>query len=75
MPLPPYEEPQAGVTVQAQLQIVDEAIFAGLRRGGLEPGQIHIQVSGAPPTEVNLLEARLKSGQEAKAVTQALNQA
>jgi polysaccharide deacetylase 2 family uncharacterized protein YibQ len=75
MPLPPYEEPQAGVTVQAQLQIVDEAIFAGLRRGGLEPGQIHIQVTGAPPSEVTLLEARLRSGQEAKAVTQALNQA
>ncbi|MFH1033729.1 MAG: divergent polysaccharide deacetylase family protein [Pseudomonadota bacterium] len=75
MPPLPYEEPQAGATAQAQLQAVDEAIFAALRQGGLEPQQIHIQVNGDPPGEVTVLEARLRPGQETRGLRQALDQA
>jgi uncharacterized protein len=63
------------VTGQAQLQAVDEAIFAALRQGGLDPEQIHIQVNGSPPGDVTLLEARLRTGQETKALARGLDQA
>lgn len=75
MPLPPYEEPQAGAGAQAQLQAVDEAIFTALRQGGLDPRQIHIRVNGTPPSEVTELEAHLKPGQETKALVRDLDQA
>lgn len=75
MPLPPYEEPQEGATPQAQLQAVDEAIFAALRRGGLESEQIHIHVSPTAAGDVTLLEACLRPGQETRPLAKALAKA
>ncbi|MBI4797946.1 MAG: divergent polysaccharide deacetylase family protein [Desulfarculus sp.] len=72
---PPFEEPQADDSAsQARLQALDEALFAALRQGGLEPAQIRIQVNGGPQGEVTLLEARLRPGQDQKAVARALDQ-
>lgn len=70
-----YEEPTSGVSAQVELQAVDEALFNGLRRGGAEPEQVHIKVSGAPPKEITVLEAHLRPGQGTRPLMEALDQA
>lgn len=63
-PPPVFEEPYRPLAPLSKLQMVDEAIFAGLREAGVDPGHLHVAVRALPDGELTSIVASLPPGSD-----------
>ncbi len=70
-----YEEPlPRSASPAPDLTVVDEALFAALRRAGVPPQATHLALASGPAGEVSVLRAELPPGVSLKKVAASLKQ-